>query len=265
MPRAFWARGLGPLAWPSVTGLGKWVRERNGHCLRGARAGTVARSAVSRLTLGLGWWAHPRICAPHSRCPPCTEGSMRKLSDTRGRRATKTGTQYATFLSDSPVRLEIPPLVWIYRPSCRVNPQSFKASLLPGYPGHGRRVWSVRFRRLGLDVEKLCAQIDIDIEVFLDATGRAPRDSSGRLWRAALDESGDRFLGLSAAEEWEARGGPSRLPAASEREDVRRWGHGEHSLSRASLARSRPHPRGAPPIPSASHQQDRARAPRAGA
>ena len=61
------------------------------------------------------------------------------------------------------------------------------------------------FRRLGLDVEELCAQIDVDIEVFLDTAGRAPRDASGRLWRAALEKSGDRFLGLSAAETWEAR------------------------------------------------------------
>lgn len=61
------------------------------------------------------------------------------------------------------------------------------------------------FRRLGLDVEELCASIGIDIEIFLDVTGRPPRDASGRLWRAALAQRGDRFLGLSAAEVWEAR------------------------------------------------------------
>lgn len=61
------------------------------------------------------------------------------------------------------------------------------------------------FRRLGFDVEQLCASIGVDIEIFLDATGRPPRDASGRLWRAALAESGDRFLGLSAAEVWEPR------------------------------------------------------------
>jgi AraC-like DNA-binding protein len=61
------------------------------------------------------------------------------------------------------------------------------------------------FRRLGLDVAELCASIGIDIEVFLDTAGRPPRDSAGRLWRAALAQSGDRFLGLSAAEVWEAR------------------------------------------------------------
>ncbi len=61
------------------------------------------------------------------------------------------------------------------------------------------------FRRLGLDVEELCASIGVDIEIFSDTTGRPPRDDSGRLWRAALSASGDRFLGLSAAEVWEAR------------------------------------------------------------
>ncbi len=60
-------------------------------------------------------------------------------------------------------------------------------------------------RRLGLDVEELCASIGVDIEIFLDTTGRPLRDDSGRLWRAALSASGDRFLGLSAAEAWEAR------------------------------------------------------------
>ena len=61
------------------------------------------------------------------------------------------------------------------------------------------------FRKLGLEVEQLCATIDVDIEVFLDPTGRPPRDASGKLWRAALEANGDRFLGLSAAEAWEAR------------------------------------------------------------
>ena len=61
------------------------------------------------------------------------------------------------------------------------------------------------FRRLGLDVEALCASIGVDIKIFLDVTGRPPRDASGRLWRAALAQRGDRFLGLSAAEVWEAR------------------------------------------------------------
>jgi len=61
------------------------------------------------------------------------------------------------------------------------------------------------FRRLGLDVEALCDEIGIGLEVFMDTVGRLPRNASGRLWRAALAASGDRFLGLSAGEAWEAR------------------------------------------------------------
>ena len=63
----------------------------------------------------------------------------------------------------------------------------------------------VAFRRLGLDTDRLCAQIGVEPEVFMDTDGRPPRDASGRLWRAALAASGDRFLGLSAAQVWEAR------------------------------------------------------------
>lgn len=61
------------------------------------------------------------------------------------------------------------------------------------------------FRRLGLDVEALCDEIGVDLGEFVDTTSRSPRDAGGRLWRAALEASGDRFLGLSAAEQWEAR------------------------------------------------------------
>ncbi|MDH4281598.1 MAG: AraC family transcriptional regulator [Myxococcales bacterium] len=61
------------------------------------------------------------------------------------------------------------------------------------------------FRRLGLDVEALCKDIGVDLEVFTDTAGRPPRDSLGRLWRAGLAASGDRFLGLSAAEVWDVR------------------------------------------------------------
>lgn len=61
------------------------------------------------------------------------------------------------------------------------------------------------FRKLGLDVDALCDSIGVDAEVFTDVTNRPPRDGSGRLWRAALAASGDRFLGLHAAEAWEAR------------------------------------------------------------
>jgi len=63
----------------------------------------------------------------------------------------------------------------------------------------------VAFRRLGLDTDRLCEQIGVAPEVFMDTDGRPPRDASGRLWRAALAASGDRFLGLSAAQAWEAR------------------------------------------------------------
>lgn len=61
------------------------------------------------------------------------------------------------------------------------------------------------FEELGLDVRQLCASIDFEFEFFMDPANRLPRDSGGRLWRAALKSSGDRFLGLSAAEAWEAR------------------------------------------------------------
>jgi len=61
------------------------------------------------------------------------------------------------------------------------------------------------FRRLGLDVDALCEQIGVAPGVFMDVSGRPPRDASGRLWRAALAASGDRFLGLNAGKVWEAR------------------------------------------------------------
>lgn len=61
------------------------------------------------------------------------------------------------------------------------------------------------FRKCGIDVDALCDTIGVDIDVFMDATGRPPRDASGRLWRAALEATGDRFLGLNAAATWETR------------------------------------------------------------
>ena len=88
-----------------------------------------------------------------------------------------------------------------------VGDSSGKASI-----GNGLRVsgaWTrgvvSSFRRLGLDVEALCEEIGFDLELFTDPNGRPPRDATGRLWRAALSASGDRFLGLSAGEVWEAR------------------------------------------------------------
>ncbi len=61
------------------------------------------------------------------------------------------------------------------------------------------------FRRLGLDVDALCQQVGTPVEVFTDPTGRPKRDDAGRLWRAALIESGDRHLALSAGGAWDAR------------------------------------------------------------
>ena len=61
------------------------------------------------------------------------------------------------------------------------------------------------FRALGLDVEALCEEVGTDITIFTDTNGRPPRDALGRFWRAALAKSGDRHLGLSAAEAWEPR------------------------------------------------------------
>jgi AraC-like DNA-binding protein len=61
------------------------------------------------------------------------------------------------------------------------------------------------FRAIGLDVEGLCEEAGADIDIFMDASSRPPRDALGRFWRAALLRSGDRHLGLTAAEAWEPR------------------------------------------------------------
>jgi AraC-like DNA-binding protein len=61
------------------------------------------------------------------------------------------------------------------------------------------------FRAIGLEVEALCDEVGTDIAVFMDTNGRPPRDALGRFWRAALAKSGDRHLGLTAAEAWEPR------------------------------------------------------------
>jgi AraC-like DNA-binding protein len=94
--------------------------------------------------------------------------------------------------------------MWIDPP---VGDRSGKARTSSGLRVSG--VWTRgvvnALRRLGLDVQALCDEIGVDLEVFMDTTGRPPRDASGRLWRAALAASGDRFLGLSAAEMWSAR------------------------------------------------------------
>ena len=61
------------------------------------------------------------------------------------------------------------------------------------------------FRGIGLDVEALCEDAGTDIDIFMDTNNRPPRDALGRFWRAALLESGDRHLGLTAAMAWEPR------------------------------------------------------------
>ena len=61
------------------------------------------------------------------------------------------------------------------------------------------------FRALGLDVEALCDEVGTHIDIFMDTNSGPPRDALGRFWRAALAKSGDRHLGLSAAEAWEPR------------------------------------------------------------
>lgn len=61
------------------------------------------------------------------------------------------------------------------------------------------------FESLGLDVEALCERIGTDLGIFTDTAGRPPRDALGQFWRAALAASGDRHLGLSAAEAWHPR------------------------------------------------------------
>lgn len=61
------------------------------------------------------------------------------------------------------------------------------------------------FRALGLDVEALASRAGTDLAVFTDTSGRPPRDALGRLWRAAMSETKDRHLGLSAAHVWAPR------------------------------------------------------------
>ena len=61
------------------------------------------------------------------------------------------------------------------------------------------------FEALGLSPTALCAEIGTDLAVLTDTSSRPPRDSLGRFWRAALAETGDRHLGLSAGAAWEAR------------------------------------------------------------
>jgi len=92
-------------------------------------------------------------------------------------------------------------------PSPAVGDPSGKARINSGLRVSGAWTRGVvhSFRRLGLDVDALCKEIGVGVEVFMDTDGRPPRDAAGRLWRAALAATGDRHLGLSAADAWEAR------------------------------------------------------------
>ena len=88
-----------------------------------------------------------------------------------------------------------------------VGDSSAKANVSNGIRVSGAWVRGVvgSFRALGLDVEALCDEVGTDINIFMDANNRPPRDALGRFWRAALAKSGDRHLGLSAADAWEPR------------------------------------------------------------
>ena len=61
------------------------------------------------------------------------------------------------------------------------------------------------FLAIGLDVEALCEEVGTNVDIFMDTNNRPPRDALGRFWRAALSQSGDRHLGLTAADAWEPR------------------------------------------------------------
>jgi AraC-like DNA-binding protein len=91
--------------------------------------------------------------------------------------------------------------------SAPVGDSSGKASISNGIRVSGAWARGVvnSFRALGLDVEALCEEAGTNIDVFMDTNDRPPRDALGRFWRAALVKSGDRHLGLSAAEAWEPR------------------------------------------------------------
>lgn len=56
------------------------------------------------------------------------------------------------------------------------------------------------FEAMGLDPVELCTTAHVDIDVVTDREARVPRDTAGQLWRAALELSKDRFIGLHAGE-----------------------------------------------------------------
>lgn len=91
--------------------------------------------------------------------------------------------------------------------SCPVGERSGKASISNGIRVSGAWARGVvnSFRAIGLDVEALCDEVGTNVDIFMDTNNRPPRDALGRFWRAALSQSGDRHLGLTAAEAWEPR------------------------------------------------------------
>lgn len=85
------------------------------------------------------------------------------------------------------------------------SPRKARTNSGLGVSGAWARGVANTFEALGLDVPALCDEIGADLAIFTDASGRPPRDTLGRFWRAALSATGDRHLGLSVAEVWEAR------------------------------------------------------------
>ena len=62
------------------------------------------------------------------------------------------------------------------------------------------------FERLDIDTAGVCRHAGLDEQQLRDPEARLPRDSAGRLWRAALEVTGDRFLGLHAGNVMAPRG-----------------------------------------------------------
>ena len=56
------------------------------------------------------------------------------------------------------------------------------------------------FEAIGLDPRRLCAAAGAAYTELSDPDARVPRDLAGRLWREAVRESGDRYIGLHAGE-----------------------------------------------------------------
>ena len=62
------------------------------------------------------------------------------------------------------------------------------------------------FERLDIDTTQVCRHAGLDEDQLRDPEARLPRDSAGKLWRAALEVTGDRFLGLHAGNVMAPRG-----------------------------------------------------------